>query len=106
MKKFNLEDMMYDIADKYPKSIPILNHVFDLIFRIGLAVKRISCVIEGCDEERGNSWNMPDDYNPPVYCKRCGACHDVYNIETTPWPLIYKGDGFMTALSEWLEWNK
>ena len=106
MKKFNLEDIMYNIADKYPKSMPMLNFVFDFIFRIGLAVKRIPCVIWGCDEKHESDWNMPDDYHAPSYCERCGACHDVYNIETTPWPLICKGDGFVTTLSEWLEWKE
>ena len=100
MKKFSLEDTLYDIAEKYPRFIPVFNSLGTIIFRIRLSFKRIPCVIKGCDEEYGNSWNMPDDYHAPVYCKRCGACHDVYNIETTPWPLIYKGDGFMTTLSE------
>lgn len=106
MKKINLENVMYGIAEKYPKSIPVLDFIGNIVFRIGLAVKRIPCVISGCDEKYESSWNMPDDYQESSYCERCNAYFDVYCRDNSPWSIIYKYDSFWIRLSQWLEWNK
>lgn len=77
-----------------------MNYIF---FRIKLAITRIPCLLYGCKEASYCNGNMPDDYNDPVYCKRCGAVFDVYNIESTSYPLMYGVDTFLTRLSEWLK---
>ena len=80
--------------------------IYELFFRIGLAIKRIKCVLYGCWETYGSNWNMPDDWHSPVSCKRCDACEDVYGVEDTPWELLSDSDSFWYRLSKWLAWRK
>lgn len=58
-------------------------------------VKRLVCLLKGCDIHSYSSAYMPDDYNAPNYCERCGACHDVYQIESTDYSLIYKQESII-----------
>ena len=53
--------------------------------------KRAICHLFGCNISWFGNSNMPDDWSPPSYCKRCGACHDIYQIESTDFELILKG---------------
>lgn len=64
-------------------------------------IKRIWCVLFGCDIRWYSSAYMPDDYNSPDYCKRCGACHDVYGIETTDYDLLYPSETKLGSIMEW-----
>jgi hypothetical protein len=66
-----------------------------VIYLIKHAFARLVCRLFGCDVDSYSSAYMPDDYNAPDYCKRCGACHDVYNIETTDYPIIYEGESLV-----------
>jgi len=53
-------------------------------------IKRIVCLVKGCELRWYSSAYMPDDYHSPCYCKRCEACDDVYQIESTDYEIIYK----------------
>lgn len=76
--------------------------VNQFLFRVGLAIKRIPCLLRGCKEGHESNWNMPDDWSSPTYCKRCDAQDDVYGFENTPWPVLYDGDKFLFRLRNWL----
>jgi hypothetical protein len=54
-------------------------------------INRLKCWLNGsCTTYHGSSYNMPDDYYAPTYCKVCGACYDQYGIETTDYDFIYE----------------
>jgi len=59
---------------------------------------RLICNLIGCIVRHYSSAYMPDDYHSPDYCERCDACHDIYNVETTPWPLIYPQESMIGKL--------
>jgi hypothetical protein len=65
-------------------------------------IKRVKCVLLGCDITWHRSAYMPMDYDPPSYCKRCEACHDVYGMETTDYPVIYPEETRIGTALMWL----
>ena len=66
---------------------------------------RLVCLLHGCEEHYESSWNMPDDWHSPVYCPRCGACFDIYGIETTPFEHIESSESIIGRLQWWSETN-
>ncbi len=66
-------------------------------------VKRLKCALLGCDVHSYSSAYMPMDYCSPSYCKRCGACFDVYGVETTDYLLLYPVE---TPIGNALMWLK
>jgi hypothetical protein len=69
-------------------------------------IKRIRCLFIGCDEKHESGWNMPDDWRSPIYCNKCGAEDDVYNMTSTPYRLLYTSDGFIERLRQFFVWDK
>jgi len=63
-------------------------------------IKRLRCLLSGCDIHSYSSAYMPDDYSPPDYCKRCEACDDVYGIESTDYRIKYQVETFGGYLVE------
>lgn len=69
-----------------------------MIWKIKFFVSRLACLFVGCQEKHESGWNMPDDWQSPTYCDRCGACDDVYGYESTPFHLLYSSDKFIWRL--------
>jgi hypothetical protein len=59
------------------------------VFAIKHRWARLICRLIGCDIHSYRNSRMPDDWTPTDNCIRCSACHDVYNIESTDFDLIY-----------------
>src|SRR3990167_8118920 len=89
----------YGIAFIAPQAQAIVK----LKYIIGFYYHRLICHLVGCNISRYGRYNMPDDWSPPSYCKRCGACDDVYQIESTDFELIYEEKTPLGLFNIWWE---